>query len=227
MAGSLVDWRFADTVTGDRRPALERGRSFEDIAAEIRAEARIVSFRGENGKQGLVKNCLRPEFKLEISPHAFDEFFNGRSGYRAAYYIDPEQGHEANRSFLNSILETLVAYALSHPAGQPLNEDTVRRSLTLPSAKVWLDEEVFCFDHKLAIDILVPEWSAAARDALAAFGRHTRPDPPEKEKAIWGVRAPIGSRLDIKGAFVAANGTERIAEDKRERSSELHNYGFA
>lgn len=227
MTRNSTDWRFAETVPGDRRSVLERCRTFDEIAQQLYSEARILSFRGEKGRQGPVKGCLRPEYKLQITTaSAVDEFFNGRYGYRAAYYVDPEEGSRANQSFLQGLLENLVAYALSHPAGQHLDEYTLRRSLTLPSAKVWLEEAGFSLDHKLGIDILVPEWCAAAHDALAAFNKNRLPDPPEKEKAIWGVRAPTGCRLDVKGAFVAADDSERIPDDKRRRSEEIHEYGF-
>jgi len=227
MARSLHDWQFAHTFDEDRRSFLERLRSFDEIAQELQSQVLITSYRGEKGTLGSVKGCLRPNFKIETSSKAFDEFFNGRSGYRAAYYVDPEEGVRTNESFLSRLVESLVAYALSHPAGQYIDEGTLRRSLALPSAKVWLDEDGFSFDHALRMDILVPEWGAAANDAVAAFGRNERPDPPEKEKAIWGVRAPAGCRLDVKGAFVATDGVEQIALDKRHRSKEIHEYGFS
>ena len=147
MARSLHDWQFAHTFDEDRRSFLERLRSFDEIAQELQSQVLITSYRGEKGTLGSVKGCLRPNFKIETSSKAFDEFFNGRSGYRAAYYVDPEEGVRTNESFLSRLVESLVAYALSHPAGQYIDEGTLRRSLALPSAKVWLDEDGFSFDH--------------------------------------------------------------------------------
>jgi hypothetical protein len=222
-----MSWLFAETIPAARRDVLERSGSFEEIAQRLCRRLRVLSFRGVKGQLGLVKGCVRPEFILETTDaSAFDEFFNGRSGYRAAYYSSLERGAATNRAFLEGMLEKLVDHALANPARQNLEEARLRLSLTFQSAKVWLDEEAFSFDHQLRIDILVPEWCAAAHDALSAFEQHTLPDPPEKEKGIWGVRAPTSFRLKVKGAFVAVDGSERIPADKRRRAEEIHDYGF-
>jgi len=206
---------------------LERYRSLGELVDEIDNQARVVKYRGKRGCEGSVKDCLRPEFKLELSAGGFDQFFNGRSGYRAAYYLDTTRGEEVNASVLQRISERLISYALSHPAGEELEEATLRRCLTLPSAKVWLDERDFSFDQQLTIEIMVPEWSQQATEAAACFAQDTELAPTEKKKAIWGVRAPLGTKIDVKGAFVATDGAECVADDKVHRSREIHDYGFA
>ncbi len=47
------------------------------------------------------------------------------------------------------------------------------------------------------------------------------------KKARWGFRAPKGSNLEVKGAFIDVAGKEVVPSDKIGRRFEIARYGFS
>jgi hypothetical protein len=228
VASPSPSWQFPTDFDAARREELEAFESFESLVQRISEEFSVTSFRVSRGKTGIVKNCLRPEFSLSVSEKTGDAFFNSRIGYRAQFLSSPDFGQSCNAQLINNILDRLLAALPSLPAPKhemPANE--LRASLSAFSAKAWICEAGFSFDHQLIEDLHVEPWLTSARAAAAAFQRQTAPSPPQQEKAIWGVRAPVNATLDVKGAFLSADGFERVPLDKIHRAHEIHTFGWS
>ena len=73
-------------------------------------------------------------------------------------------------------------------------------------------------------DLGVEPWLTTAQAYVATSAEFT--DPNKEVKALDGVKAPTGSVLEVKGAFVDDRGEEHIAEDKKDRSLQIHLYGY-
>jgi hypothetical protein len=91
----VADWRLAETVGASRRrhllaevPPLERLiADLSDAAlAEARAGALCVHWVQACAKPGL----FRLEAAFRVSAELFDRLFNGRTGYRAAYWLSTQ-----------------------------------------------------------------------------------------------------------------------------------------
>ena len=74
------------------------------------------------------------------------------------------------------------------------------------------------------MDLEVERWLQAAKRYVANPANY--PDPNGIIKAIDGARAPTGTILEVKGAFINEHRIEHIPEDKKDRSLQIHVYGF-
>jgi hypothetical protein len=228
MASRSSSWQFATDFDAARRERLEAFESFESLVQRVRAELSITDFRVCRGKRGIVKDCLRPEFSLLVCDDTADAFFNSPIGYRAQFLHDPEIGQSCNAQLLNSLLNRLLAAPSSLPAPKhEMPTERLHASLSAFSAKVWICESGFSFDHNLVEALRVEPWLSSARAAAAAFQQQTTPSPPQQEKAIGGVRAPVNSTLEVKGAFLAGDDSERVPVDKIHRAHEIHAFGWS
>ena len=123
------------------------------------------------------------------------------------------------------MLDNLIAFAKEHvDASSGMTLEMIKCSLNLPSAKIWIDEtgvrkqkgeDITNFQH----DLDVEPW---IRNAKKYLENHTL----GLEKAIDGVKAPEGTILEVKGAFVTEKGEERIPKGKKDRSLQIHRYGY-
>ena len=220
-------WAFSSTIDRRRKAALESVFSFSVVIDRIVAEATVAKFDVCRGRGGYLRNCYRPQFELNVSTETADLFFNSPQGYRAQYLADPNEGQKQNGHLLDALTDKLLAFASANPAKYQMAESQVRLALLACSAKVWLSEASFQFNHELIEEIPVPLWRRNALAALAAFANGERPQPEQQEKAIWGLRAPRASTLDVKGAFLDSEGNEVVPEDKIARRFEIRDYGYA
>ena len=227
MNSAATTWQFASGFDKKRREALNSVGRFSEIVDRILAEASVVRFQVCRGKVGLLKGCNRPEFEIAIAAGTVDLFFNSTAGYRAQYLANPDEGQKQNAKLIATLTGQLTAYAESHPTKVPMSTDRVRLALSACSAKVWLPETSFSFNHDLIEEITVPLWKRNALAALEAFAHGTRPDPEQQEKAIWGLRAAQATSIEVKGGFVSASGEEVVPFDKISRRLDIHNFGYA
>ena len=72
--------------------------------------------------------------------------------------------------------------------------------------------------------LAVEPWLSTAKAYVAAPAKY--PDPNGEIKAVDGVKAPEGTILEIKGAFIDQYGQERVAANKTDRAQQIHLYGF-
>lgn len=209
MAGppTADEWQFVSGFSTARRDSLEAAMAFEAIAMRIVAEARVTVLPVEHGREGDVRGCRRPLFHVAVQPTTFDQFYNGRDGYRARFWQAPDIGDRANRWLLQALTPPLVAALTGSPS-----EGFVTKSLAAGSATVWMHEPSATGSAKLR----VAQWEEAARgdSTLSARARDGR----------W---AAEGTVIEVRGAFLTDNDRERPDPEAIERSMTLHLAGYA
>jgi hypothetical protein len=144
--------------------------------------------------------------RIPIDEIAFDQLFNGRSGYRAQYYLSPEEGIIFNRRLVDNF-EPVVSVAFEQ-APLAVRFDAVTNSLLAPHAKIWIYEERDAFDNAL-IDGLNPRrWII--------------------NQATRGRRAPLPPHctIELKGAFIDERKHLFVDELKLARPCDLHLRGY-
>jgi hypothetical protein len=82
----------------------------------------------------------RPVYCVRVPAPLFDRFFNGRNGYRAAYFRSPFDGLDAHDFLLRTLAPSLLA-AAPRGDGASLGNEFIEESLTSLSAKAWLTEQ--------------------------------------------------------------------------------------
>jgi len=158
-----------------------------------------------------LKHCVQPVFDIVVSDVAFDAFFNSSEGYRAQFLITPIAGIIANFALIEALHEQLIAES-NRARVQELEAISVPTSLKATSSKVWIHEGDFPFQN-LTCDLAVDTWVAcASRGEL---------------KAKWGLCAPAGTRIQVKGALLDPAGNEVVPGKKILRHHEIHHFGFS
>ncbi|MER8809231.1 hypothetical protein [Mesorhizobium australicum] len=91
--------------------------------------------------------------------------------------------------------------------------EDIRCSLAAPSAKLW-PRERDDNDEPLLIEqeLQVPRWLENEQHV-------------QVNKGMWR-RTPTGGELEIKGGIVGADGIEYVPNGKRDRSCQIHRFGF-
>jgi hypothetical protein len=142
---------------------------------------------------------------LRVSRNEYDAFFNSAAGYRAQYAISPTAGASANRKLLKSLEPQLLAAARKQRKVTPW---LVRASLRGTDAKVWISEDEV--DDQLSDPL-----------PSLAFARWEFRSPNGQ-----GLRAPVGTLLEVKGAWLDVGGVEMRDPTKEDRSLRIHETGF-
>jgi len=221
-------WTFSAQFDVHRKAKLEAVSDFDVIINRIVSEITPSKFEVCCGKEGSLKGCLRPQFEVAVSADTADLFFNSPVGYRAQYLMDPDEGQRQNGRLIRALHDKLLDFASYVQTKHPMTIKDIELSLLGCSAKVWLPEVSFSFNHDLIEDIPVPIWCQNALSALEAYCRRERPEPEKKEKAIWGLRAPRVCAIDVKGAFLTpSDKAEVVLFDKITRRYDIQNYGYA
>ena len=200
-----------DDALGLRRLRLLEVPEPEDLLRRVIDESKQASENGSIRLEWKESSERRGYFRLVaqilLSETTFDQFFNGRSGYRAQYYLSPEEGILFNRDILQALLPVLaVAHSKAHLS---VNFDLIGTSLLAPHAKVWVFEEQAAFND-------------AADNAL---------NPPRwvENGATRGRRAPLPSHhmLELKGSFLHLTNHDLFVDDlKLDRAWDLHMRGY-
>ena len=144
---------------------------------------------------------------VPVSAFTFDLLFNGRSGYRAQYYLSPEEGVLYNKQILDGFLPVVrTAYERSKIQ---VSFRLIECSLRAPHAKIWVFEERQAFNDALEETLNPLRWVENG----AKLGRR--------------VPLPSHSTIDLKGAFVSPD-MENLYVDplKLERPCDLHLRGY-
>lgn len=206
----------------ERKAYLNAGHQFEEIVAALLAEAAIVDADVdpcEARPPVAPANARRACFRLRVSPKTYDLFYNAPDGLRGRYWQGPDIGYLATRHVIDALTDRLMTHFRSHPpsTGTPQQSMSVaesRASLAAVSAKVWVRERDDAGNTMISLcaapQLSVQRWK---ENEVATNNRNWR----------W---TPIGDELEIKGAFLSPEGHEYIPESKRDRSCQIHRYGF-
>jgi hypothetical protein len=87
----IVGWDYYDCVPEKRRGELASVGSFASLVEQVVADLTNVRMRLEPGRAKGLRDCIQPLFTLDL-PKTGDALFNGPFGYRAQYWLGPEQG---------------------------------------------------------------------------------------------------------------------------------------
>src|ERR1700730_8403539 len=83
---------------------------------------------------------FRLRTQIPVTEGTFDLLFNGRSGYRAQYYLSPEEGIVYNRQIVDGLISPIRA-AFDRKPLHGTSLDLIDRSLPTAYAKIWACEE--------------------------------------------------------------------------------------
>lgn len=109
----------------------------------------------DEGREGY----FRVSAQIPLGEVTFDQLLNGNSGYRAQYYLSPEEGVLFNRDVLAALAPAIEESYRKRPLRVPIEH--VRRSLNAPHAKIWVFNEIQAFD----------EAACMRRDQSTSLGR--------------------------------------------------------
>ena len=201
----MEGWRFTAAVSMARATQLRSWASFEEIVSAL-LQASVQPFWWEPFRSPRLKGCSRASFPLKVVPAVYDAFFNSPKGYRAQYALSPSAGEAANRALLNALEPLLMCAAAEQNEVEPL---LVRASLRAVDAKVWIIESEV--DDQLSDPspaLAYEPWEFNSLDGQ-------------------GLRAPVGTLLEVKGGWFDSYGNENRDPLKAGRSSQIHRTGFS
>jgi hypothetical protein len=222
-------WSFSDIrdVDAQRAAALECVGSADDLVDAVQS-----AFRSALGQPGAVRfgheraddkpNDVRAVVQFPVGAALFDWFFNGRTGYRAHFYVDHKFGQAFNDRVVEALLTVLkeqlpeavdardIGPEFSDRGPVQVSKDFLVRSLGSGVSKVWMC--TLRIGHGGCIDRLphgaVGQPKLFLRDdrAWPAFG--------QDEEAAW---------LDLKGGFVGSSAIWQA--DLSKRAKQLQDTG--
>ncbi len=217
----IPPWSHTELISGDRRTRLIAWKSFDSVLQQLVSSTKILSYEEEPFKDHRLHGCVRASFLLLVDSHTYDGFFNSSVGYRAQYCQSFEKGEQANRQLIEALRSELVKFAqLSLMTA--LCQNRIEASLDATDAKIWIDESepVSIPPEELTIHINYQPW----------VDRAIRADKHQEEEfinAVRGVFAPFGTRLEVKGAWLGADGCERRDPSKAHRSKQIALDGYS
>jgi hypothetical protein len=204
------DWCLSDALA-ERRPRLLDVPKPEDLLERAIADADDAS------RRGLVRlawqdstDCpgsFRLVAQIPLSEATFDQLLNGRSGYRAQYYISPEEGILYNRDIVDGLIPAIKAAYRKQPLD--VHFDLIEQSVRAPHSKIWVFEEKAAFNDAAEHALNPPRWVANG--------------------ATRGRKAPLPGHytIDVKGAFVhPATSDLFVDEVKLDRAWDLFKRGY-
>lgn len=166
----------------------------------------IAPLYWERATKRELDGCYRASFVLTVPPDVYDAFFNSPVGYRGQFARSETQGEEANRKVIEVLLPRFLEIAANHPAA---TLQFVMASLKGKQAKIWIDETEVddqLTDPLPAIDYA--EWEFNDRDGQ-------------------GLRAPQGTKLEVKGGWVDPMGDVVVNPSKNNRSGNINRTGYS
>ncbi len=229
-----MTWQYSQDISPERIDYLVRQVDFEEIIRSIESEMVIIDYNIEEST--CFNNCIRHGFILSITPKTYDIFFNSEYGYRGKYFLGTNEGKNANRELIAALKEKLVNYSIQNPSSIKISTlQNVENSLNKESAKIWIHQASSTLNEKqfkTIMDAAIenPSWKAFAlkveEDNKTPKGERHK-NYRRRFKAVLGLRAPVGVKLEIKGAFLDLEGNEVIGKGKFSRAKQIRYYGFS
>lgn len=210
----MYPWRFSEHLPAARRAELKSAPPFAQIAHEVARSMRILCTHPDPCDEAA--GYSRIVACVAVEPQLFDLFFNAETGYRGAYFASQVSGLQANVQILS-----LVAPALAnHETHAGLPHRQAEASLRNQSAKAWLAEVGKGFCPRCE-----GEWSTPQDDEPDIL--NDRWEVSREANARYGRKAPLFTKLRLLGAFVDQHGNSYVATQKRDRASQIHDYGWS
>ena len=196
-----ANWTFTNEIEESRGARLLQISSFDEVI-ELFQDCTVMPMWWEPATNTNLNGCNRVSFKLSVPEETYDAFFNAPAGYRGQYAISQSAGEEANRKLLNSLRCKLLNAIESADENR-----LVISSLEGSQAKIWIDEqELECQAENPNPSIEYEFWK-----------KHDPIGP--------GLMAPVGTTLEVKGAWVNTEGELVDNPDKSKRSYNIFSTG--
>ena len=194
-------WTFRSSVPPDRAAKLLSWQSFDEIVEQF-STCQIAAMWWEPAMAPRLKEVEshRASFVLTVLPELYDAFFNAPVGYRGQFSRSERHGECANRQLLEALFPRFLEVASHGPT--PIH--LVTASLKGSQAKIWIDESEVEDQETPSIDFLL--WESHEPNGI-------------------GLRAPRGTRLEVKGGWVSSAGEEVINTSKLHRSGNITRTG--
>lgn len=204
-------WSLGGRISEHRRrrllDSLLPEQLLERIAAECLASALHAAPTLVWQQANEAPGYFRINLQFPVSEDTFDRLFNGRAGYRAQYYLSPEEGILFNRAILTALTPAVRAsYEI-----KTLEVDwrLIAASLEASHAKIWIANEKNAYGAAEEYQLNPPRW-------MANNGR-------------LGRRAPLpqAPAIDLKGSFINPDTNALfVDESKLGRPCDLHATGY-
>jgi hypothetical protein len=211
----------ASAVSARGRAYLDDGLSYEKIAARVITSATVISARikpyddappGEKDGRQII-------FVVRGAPQACDLLYSAPDGMRGRYWQSPDHGFDATKHLIDRLVSKLMSFADQYPPvppkKHPMSANDIRASLEAVSAKIWPRERDDGGNFTLIEAeeyVMVRRWKENEERA-------------EINRGFWR-RSPTTGDLEIKGAIIGPDQTEYVPDGKRDRSSQIHKFGF-
>ena len=201
-------WQFKKSLDADRINRLLGYKSYEEVIDLLVNTLEIIGYMAEEFKNIRLKGCVRASFLLKVPNETYDAFFNSPNGYRSQYAHGIETGENANKKIIERLAQNLIAYTRGH-VETSFDISKVEKSLHGQDSKIWIYEDEVS-EHLGDDDpeILYDAWSEATENDV-------------------GLRAPIGTKLEVKGGWLDSSSNEQRDPIKSKRSSEIHRVGYS
>jgi hypothetical protein len=243
------DWSFDEIreVCAARADRLEHAGSSDDLMAEL-AVAAVEGLKNDTIRFGIDSinsefRAVRVTIQYQVSPDLFDWFFNGRTGYRAQFWVSPDVGLHFNSNALKLLLKDWGAFVDGAVSARMIRVDPedhhekdvgpysiaerlMKQSLHPDFSKFWICERLIqpsggdpkcvggIIDACSRPKLVIPRWANAT---------------PKKGDKGEGCRAPYpereGAWIDLKGGFVEDGELQQI-KPPLERALSLNACGW-
>ena len=207
-------------LPSDRMIYLDKDISFDEMATRVATEATVIDVRLKPYKTpgpGDPKDAWQARqviFLVSVGDQLCDLLFNAPDGLRGRYWQSPDHGWLATRHLISGLSNALISFSDKVPPSAPRNVEPMQSkdiisSLDGVSTKVWPREPLLEIKRQL----VVSRWQKNEEHA-------------EINKGFWRL-TPTSGELEIKGALLGLDGTEYLPEGKKDRSCQIHRYGFS
>jgi len=207
-----AEWDLSRMRDRHRAHRLLNPPTPSELIAMIEREAMSAAVSGEgfwDWQKGIsMLGCGRAFAVIPICRDTFDALFNGRSGYRAQYYLSPAEGARFNGMLMKVLLEPIKRIYELDPRR---SWDSVKRSIEGPWSKIWVQGDSKPFTDAPDGEFCPRRWAECAN------------------QSIW-LRAPLPAvpAIDIKGTWISdLVGHYEQDPDKADRDDCLWERGFA
>lgn len=204
-----TEWGLDGMRDDRRREHLLNPPPAENLIALLTRDAMHSAERGNispgflpDGRE--MKGCFRATAAIPVCRETFDLLFNGRSGYRAQYYLSASLGGLFNRLVVASLLAPLQQAYRGHD-----REQDAIRSLIGPWSKIWPTGDKAYFDEARKGEFQPRRWTGR----ISVWLRAPCPDAPS---------------IDVIGTWVgAADRRFKLDLSKKKRDLDLYERGGA
>ncbi len=228
-------WQYSD-LTPSRHQTLQEQLPLECLIGDMLAHSALCGVDVcEPCDEAKLEKVFANRVSFQLQPNtssahdALDRLLNGAFGLRARYCLSPEEGSCATAFVCGAIADAILERKIGLVRGVSNLQLTALaqamvHSLLRPSAKVWFDPPTD--KRAAALDdghVLSAIWDRSRRQPPLVEAALADLSPQQIEASLAkGRTVPLPALLDVKGAFVTAEGSEYIPRSKRTRALQIH-----